>query len=169
MHFDKYRNPPKSTRPWTLYRIAIWHKNKIVSAISMVVWIANIGIVINGKYLSHILGGIHCKHTDIIISRYCRGEFLILTVLNPLGSPDSSSFALAGRRKRTPASRCSMSGPIDFLVFLYSLRTLCYSSSCSLACFACDSKQAMPSVLAASSGIRCGGGSALRPRFSQIH
>ena len=56
VHFDKYDNPPKLTRPWTFYRIAIWHKNKIVSAISMALWIANIGTIVNGKYLQQILG-----------------------------------------------------------------------------------------------------------------
>jgi hypothetical protein len=38
-------------------RIAIWNKDKIVSAISMVIWIADIGMLINGKYLLQIMGG----------------------------------------------------------------------------------------------------------------
>ena len=35
---------------WTFDRIAIWNMDKIVSAISMAIWIADIGIIVNGKY-----------------------------------------------------------------------------------------------------------------------
>ena len=57
VRFDKYRNPPKSMPPWMFDRIAIWNKNKIVSAISMAIWIADIGVIVNGKYLLQIMGG----------------------------------------------------------------------------------------------------------------
>ena len=43
-------------RAWTFDRIAIWNKNKIVSAISVAIWIADIGMIVNGKYLLQIIG-----------------------------------------------------------------------------------------------------------------
>ena len=103
-----------------------------------------------------------------MISRYHRGEFSISTVLDLLGLPDGCSSALGGRMKQTRAPWRLTSGPIDFLLLLYSLRTLCYLSSCSLACFACDSKQAVLSVLDSDAffGIRYGGGSARWLRYS---
>ena len=37
-------------------RIAIWNKNKVVSAMSMAIWIANIAMNVNGKYFLQIMG-----------------------------------------------------------------------------------------------------------------
>ena len=45
-------------RSWTFDRIAIWNMAKIVTAISMAIWIVYVGINVSGKYLKQIMGSI---------------------------------------------------------------------------------------------------------------
>ena len=46
----RYGYPPEATYLKKLGRIAIWNMNKIIIAIAMVIWVADISLLIHGKY-----------------------------------------------------------------------------------------------------------------------
>ena len=51
----RYDNPPEAMRLRKLDRIAVWNREKIIIAIAMTIWVANVAISIRGKYLLQIM------------------------------------------------------------------------------------------------------------------
>ena len=51
-----YDYPSEAGRLRKLERIAIWNRDKIVLAVSMGIWVADIALLIHGKYLLQIMG-----------------------------------------------------------------------------------------------------------------
>ena len=51
-----YDYPSESRCLKKLESIAVWNRDKIVLAISMAIWIADIALLIHGKYLLQIMG-----------------------------------------------------------------------------------------------------------------
>ena len=49
-------HPPEPRRLRGVGRIAIWNRKKIVIAIAMSIWLADIAFIIDGKYLVQIMG-----------------------------------------------------------------------------------------------------------------
>jgi hypothetical protein len=71
-----------------LGRIAIWNRAKIISAISMTIWLAYIAVFVYGKYLLQIT--VNCLYVWRH-HRYNTGDFLFffnLTALDLLALPD---------------------------------------------------------------------------------
>ncbi len=66
------------------FSIAIWSKNKIAVGIALILGVANVSAIIQGKFL---LPPVDCResHTNVIFNRRCTGEQSISTMLDHVG------------------------------------------------------------------------------------
>lgn len=55
MHYD-HPSSPRAKRSRKLDRIAIWNRERIVIAIAMGIWVTDIALIIDGKFLIVIMG-----------------------------------------------------------------------------------------------------------------
>jgi hypothetical protein len=52
----RYGHPPEERRSRKPGRLAIWNRSKIIVAIAMGIWMADISLFLSGKYLLQIIG-----------------------------------------------------------------------------------------------------------------